>query len=138
MRQQDCALSRVTRVSRKKATELRYSTSVRAVSDIAFIKIRLLYALEDDFAIADFVRQMKLKEGAQFQVVDRAAFHCLQIGSPVNVLPVHHTVEVLFQHHVQPDTGGATISFTEGMGDIHLHILGDDFLGEKCSKVRIP
>ena len=70
---------------------------------------------------------MGLDKRTQLQIIHRAALHGLKIGIPVYPLPVHHPAQVLLQHHVQPDPRGTAVSFPEGMGNVHLHVFGDDF-----------
>ena len=93
---------------------------------VPLIKIRLFNTLEDDFAVADLIGQIRLEEGAEFQIVDRATLHGLKIGIFVNTLPVHHLAKILLQDHIHPDACGASIPLPEGMGDVHLYIFGDD------------
>ena len=64
----------------------------------------------------------------QFQIIDRASFHRLQVTIFVYSLPIYDLLKVLFQDHIQLDTGRTSITFHEGVGDVHFHVFGNNFL----------
>ena len=44
---------------------------------VAFVIIGLFNSFKNNFSVIDFVGQVRFQQGAQLQIVNRAAFHCL-------------------------------------------------------------
>lgn len=54
--------------------------------------------------------------------------HGSKIVVLVNLTPVHAPLERSFEHEVEPDVCAAPIALHKGVGDVHLHILVDNFI----------
>ena len=63
-----------------------------------------------------------------FNIFYRAALHGKKIIFLINPAPINDLVKFGFENEVEPNTGAAPVSFSERMGDIHFHILLDDFI----------
>ena len=92
------------------------------------IKIRLFQSLENHFVIFRVFRQVRFEQRPYLQIIDRAAFHRLQIFVLRYVLPVQDHAQRFFEHLVEPYPHGASVSLHEGMRDVHFHVFRDDFL----------
>ena len=106
------------------------SSHLAALFLVPFVIIRLFNSLENHFPIINLIRQIRLYQKPQFQVVYRTSFHCLQILYLINFCPVRYFPQTFFEDHVQPDSRASAIALHKRVCHIHFHILCDDFL--KC------
>lgn len=113
-------------LSTEALTPYRPLRAASSIFPVAFIKIRLLDALKDDVTVVHGSSKVGLQKDAQFQIVDRTAFHGLEVGGLVHLAPVHHLAQMFLQQHVQPDARGAAVAFQKGVGNVHFYILGND------------
>ena len=63
-----------------------------------------------------------------FDILNGATLHSEKIIFFIDFAPVNDLVKLGFENQIQPNTSAAPISFSEGVGDIHFHILFDDLI----------
>ncbi len=80
-------------------------------------------AFHIDFTAIHVIRKSSLQEMLDFDILNWATLHSEKIIFLIHLAPVNDFVKLSLENEVEPNTSAAPIAFSEGVGDIHFHIL---------------
>lgn len=95
---------------------------------VTFVVVAMVDAFHIDFTAIDVIGQSSLEDMLDFNILDGTTLHREKKIFFTHPAPVNDLVKLGFETQIQPNTSAAPISFSEGVGDIHFHVLFHDLI----------
>lgn len=104
------------------------SVGVYVLWSVLLVVIRIVNTFHKHLATVYFVGEGTLQKTLYLSIVCHALCHGLQILLFLNLAPVYTFLQSCLEHHVEPDSGAASVTLHEGMADVHLYIFICNFV----------
>ena len=95
---------------------------------IPLIVVAVVDALHIDLSAIHIIGECVFQKVFDFNIFYRAALHCKKIIFFIHLAPINDLMKFGFENEVELNAGAAPVALPKGVGDIHFHILLDDFI----------